>query len=372
MTAALRMWYATVILLTWFNPEVRTALASDVSLTVNGTKMLLDVPEAVIIFGDSTVDAGNNNFLRTMIKADFLPYGINFDTHQPTGRFSDGRVVPDFIASRVGLPFPLPYLHPDAKGDKILKGINFASAASGFFDGTAHRFNVAPLSRQLQWFRQYKVQLEGSVGKEKAEYILHHSLFVLSAGSNDFVNNYYQNPSLQAQYKKNEFMNFISGLIASFLQNLYFEGARKIAVVSYPPLGCVPSQITLRGRLGKARGCVESLNEASIRMNARLKLVLGTLTSSLPGIQFAYLDSYGLLYDAVQNPSKYGFTTSLEGCCGSGLVEVAYGCNVMTPFTCTNASTHIFWDSFHPTHAMNKILADSIFEQGITQLFKHN
>jgi phospholipase/lecithinase/hemolysin len=51
------------------------------------------------------------------------------------------------------------------------------------------------------------------------------------------------------------------------------------------------------------------------------------------------------------------------------MYEVAIGCNAMTPFTCANASSHVFWDSFHPTHAMNKLLADSVFEQGIAELF---
>jgi hypothetical protein len=60
-------------------------------------KILKKMPGSMIIFGDSTVDVGNNNFLRTVIKADFAPYGRNFDTKRPTGRFSDGRVVPDFI-----------------------------------------------------------------------------------------------------------------------------------------------------------------------------------------------------------------------------------------------------------------------------------
>ncbi|MCO5552460.1 hypothetical protein L7F22_005972 [Adiantum nelumboides] len=341
------------------------------SYDVNGTDITLDIPTAVIIFGDSTVDAGNNNYMTTVIKADFPPYGLNFDTHKPTGRFSDGRIVPDFIASRVGIPFPLPYLHPDAKGDKILKGINFASSASGFFDSTANHFNVAPLSRQLQWFRQYKVQLSGSVGKEKAAHILDNALYVVSSGSNDFVNNYFINPRLQKRYNQTQYLNLISGLIVSFLQDLYAEGARNIAVVSYPPLGCLPSQITLHAKARKARGCVSFLNRAAVRMNERLQLVLGTLKITLPGIQFAYLDSYNLLLDAAQNPSKYGFDATWKGCCGSGTLEVAIGCNIMTPLTCRNASTHIFWDSFHPSQAMNKILADSIFEQGIAQLFKH-
>ncbi|KAH7433694.1 hypothetical protein KP509_07G081700 [Ceratopteris richardii] len=359
------------MMLVLMKAECRVESSSQLSVTVNGTKMIMDIPEAVIIFGDSTVDTGNNNYLPTIIKANFPPYGINFDTHKATGRFSDGRVVPDFIAAKLGLPFPLPYLHPDAKGEKILKGINFASAASGFFDSTADLFKVVPMSRQLQWFRQYKVQLIGSVGRDKADHIISNALFVVSAGSNDFVNNYYINPSLRGRYSKPEYMNFLAGLATSFLQELHAEGARKVAVVSYPPFGCLPSQITLHNRLGKGRACIARLNNAAIRMNARLRLVLGTLQSTLPGIQFSFLDSYDLLLDAITNPAKYGFATAWTGCCGTGVMEVAIGCNMLTPLTCKNASTHIFWDSFHPSQAMNKILADSLFNNGVLPLFKH-
>jgi hypothetical protein len=51
---------------------------------------------AVISFGDSTIDVGNNNYLpRAVFKADYAPYGQNFARHEPTGRFSDGKIVTD-------------------------------------------------------------------------------------------------------------------------------------------------------------------------------------------------------------------------------------------------------------------------------------
>jgi hypothetical protein len=52
---------------------------------------------AVIVFGDSTVDPGNNNYVKTVFKANFAPYGKDFANHVPTGRFSNGRLTPDFI-----------------------------------------------------------------------------------------------------------------------------------------------------------------------------------------------------------------------------------------------------------------------------------
>lgn len=51
---------------------------------------------ALIIFGDSIVDVGNNNNLSTLIKANFPPYGRDFVTHRPTGRFCNGKLATDF------------------------------------------------------------------------------------------------------------------------------------------------------------------------------------------------------------------------------------------------------------------------------------
>ena len=53
---------------------------------------------ALFIFGDSFFDAGNNNYINTTtgFQANFGPYGESFFKY-PTGRFSDGRIIPDFI-----------------------------------------------------------------------------------------------------------------------------------------------------------------------------------------------------------------------------------------------------------------------------------
>lgn len=52
---------------------------------------------ALIAFGDSIVDTGMNNNIKTVIKCDFRPYGINFRGGVATGRFCDGRVPADLL-----------------------------------------------------------------------------------------------------------------------------------------------------------------------------------------------------------------------------------------------------------------------------------
>lgn len=60
----------------------------------------------LFIFGDSIYDAGNNNYINTTVMANYWPYGETFFKY-PTGRFSDGRIIPDFI----GMSFPYSYLN---------------------------------------------------------------------------------------------------------------------------------------------------------------------------------------------------------------------------------------------------------------------
>ncbi|CAL5354921.1 unnamed protein product [Camellia sinensis] len=53
---------------------------------------------ALYVFGDSTVDAGNNNYVHKAARANSLPYGIDFN-NTPTGRFTNGKTIADFIGS---------------------------------------------------------------------------------------------------------------------------------------------------------------------------------------------------------------------------------------------------------------------------------
>nr|KYP76382.1 GDSL esterase/lipase At2g04570 [Cajanus cajan] len=57
-----------------------------------------DVP-AVIAFGDSILDTGNNNHIETIINANRKPYGRDFLDGKPTGRFCNGKIPSDLLGS---------------------------------------------------------------------------------------------------------------------------------------------------------------------------------------------------------------------------------------------------------------------------------
>jgi len=54
---------------------------------------------AIYVFGDSTADVGNNNYLPggDVPRANFPHNGVDFPTSRPTGRFSNGYNGVDFL-----------------------------------------------------------------------------------------------------------------------------------------------------------------------------------------------------------------------------------------------------------------------------------
>ncbi|GKV27220.1 hypothetical protein SLEP1_g36414 [Rubroshorea leprosula] len=72
---------------------------------------------AIITFGDSSVDVGNNDYLPTLSKANYPPYGKKFINHKPTGRFCNGKLTTDISAETLRFKnYALAYLSPGASG----------------------------------------------------------------------------------------------------------------------------------------------------------------------------------------------------------------------------------------------------------------
>ncbi|OVA17898.1 Lipase [Macleaya cordata] len=320
---------------------------------------------AFFIFGDSVVDVGNNNQLYTLVKANFPPYGRDFVSHSPTGRFCNGKLATDFTAENLGFTsYPPAYLSPEAKGKNLLTGSNFASAASGYYDRTAQLYHAISLTQQLEYYKDYQRKVVKIAGKSKAASIFSDSIYLISAGSSDFVQNYYINPLLYKSYTPDQFSTQLQKSISSFIQNLYGLGARRIGVTSLPPIGCLPAAITLFG--AGSNQCVERLNKDAVSFNNKLKSTVEGLQKKLSGLKMVTFDIYQPLFDLVTKPSDHGFFETRKACCGTGTIETSLLCNSRTAGTCSNATGYVFWDGFHPSEAANKILADDLLLQGIS------
>ncbi|KAL0441459.1 UNVERIFIED_CONTAM: GDSL esterase/lipase APG [Sesamum radiatum] len=321
---------------------------------------------AIITFGDSVVDVGNNDYVHTIFKANYPPYGRDFKNQEATGRFCNGKLATDITAENLGFTsYPPAYLSPQASGKNLHLGSNFASAGAGYDEHTSLLSHVIPLSQQLEYYKEYQGKLTKVAGSKKAASIIKDALYLVSAGSSDFIQNYYVNPFLNKAYTPDQYSSYLVSVFTSFIKSLYGLGARRIGVTSLPPLGCLPAARTIFGF--HESGCVSRINTDAQQFNKKINSAATQLQKQLPDLKIVVFDVFKPLYDLVADPKKNGFTEATRGCCGTGTVETtSLLCNPKSYGTCSNASQYVFWDSVHPSQAANQILADSLIIQGIS------
>ncbi|KAG5516816.1 hypothetical protein RHGRI_037530 [Rhododendron griersonianum] len=219
---------------------------------------------AILIFGDSLLDTGNNNFIPTILKANHKPYGQDFPGKIPTGRFSNGKLVSDLLASALGIKDTVPpFLDPNLPQEELQTGVCFASAGSGYDDMTTVMSGVIPVSKQPEYLKQYIEKLKGATGEAKANWYL--------------------------------LTNIVN------VQELYNQGCRNMLIAGLPPLGCWGAGFNMGGR------CVDYSQSQSY--NQKLVAMLSQLQESLPGSKLVYADFYTPLFDMMNNPQEYGKTS---------------------------------------------------------------
>lgn len=308
---------------------------------------------SIIVFGDSSVDPGNNNDLQdTWHKGNFLPYGNDFEHSIPTGRFSNGRLVTDLIAAALGYRNEIKaYLDRNLKQEDLLHGVSFASGGSGYDDFTANITNVISLSKQLEYFKEYKIRIEKLVGEINAHKIVRNSVYVLSMGTNDFLQNYYIDPTRANTFTITQYQRYLIDCMETYVKKMHSLGVRRLAVVGMEPFGCMPLIRTTRDSVN----CSEDMNQVALSFNLLLKVKLSEIEATL-GMRTAFVDIYGLIQNVLQYPLKYGFTETKKGCCGSGLTE--FGTALRGLSMCKDHSKYIYWDAVHFTESMYYIIAD--------------
>lgn len=339
--------------------------------TLENQKASNNSVSAIFVFGDSTSDPGNNNYITTPFKSNFPPYGTDFTNQTATGRFTNGLLANDFIARYVGVKdYVPPYLDPSLSMDELMSGVSFASAGSGFDPLTPRISNVISMSKQLEYFKEYQTRLEVAVGKKRAKHVISNALFLVSAGTNDFIVNYYTVPIRRKSYDVHGYMDFLMKQVHQFMKGLWDEGARRIGVVGLTPMGCLPIVITLYSYSPiQNRTCVEDLSTVAREFNIRLQSELNSMQSGLAhsGSRITYLDTYTLIADMTMG-HKFDFDEVSRGCCGTGLLEASFICN-RNVVVCGDVSKYVFWDSIHPTERAY-YLASKSFQPAIDSIIK--
>ncbi|CAI9110077.1 OLC1v1010041C1 [Oldenlandia corymbosa var. corymbosa] len=323
---------------------------------------------ASYIFGDSLVDAGNNNYLQTLSKANIKPNGIDFKASggNPTGRYTNGRTIGDIVGELLGQPYyATPFLAPNCTGKTILHGVNYASGGGGIMNATGRIFvNRLSMDIQVDYFNITRKEIDKLLGPTKAkEYISKKSIFSVTIGSNDFLNNYLL-PVISAGTRISQSPDgFVDDLITHLkgqLTRLYNLDARKFIVGNVGPIGCIPYQKTINQL--SADECVELPNQLALQYNAKLKNLMTELNKNLPGATFVHANVYDLVMELIRNYKSYGFTTASAACCGNGGQFAGIIPCGPTSSMCQDRDKHIFWDPYHPSEAANVIIAKQLLD----------
>uniref|UniRef100_A0A803LC79 GDSL esterase/lipase 7-like n=1 Tax=Chenopodium quinoa TaxID=63459 RepID=A0A803LC79_CHEQI len=254
---------------------------------------------AFYVFGDSLFDSGNNNLLPTLAKANYFPYGLNFPGSLPTGRFTNGKTVVDFIADYLGVPYPPPRV--SVFRPTSYTGYNYASGSCGILPETGKFIGEClNLDEQMRMFKETVEKQLSSKYKNSAELsqYMAKSIFIFSVGNNDYINTYFGPFKTRKQYNPQQFAQLLVDTLSLKLQNL---------------------------------------------------------TSTLQDSHFIIGKAHGLGYDAVINPSKYGLSDSSNPCCkawGNG----TFSC-IPVEAPCSSPDENYFWDGYHLTQATYSVIA---------------
>ncbi|KAB2068324.1 hypothetical protein ES319_A08G023400v1 [Gossypium barbadense] len=301
------------------------------------------------IFGDSLSDNGNNNNLNTLAKVNYSPYGIDFPK-VPTGRFSNGKNMQDYIAEYLGFTRSMPPF-AESKGENILNGVNYASGAAGIRDETGKDLgDRIPLDKQIQNHKIIILRLSRLMRNNiETRLLLNRCIYSIQIGSNDYINNYFKPEfyDTSRRFTQMQYATLLVHQLSNQLKTLYNNGARKFAVYGLSLIGCAPFAISEYGTNGSF--CVDKLNNAAALFNERLMPLIHQLNNDLPYAKFTYL---------TPSPNSTTFVTN-GTCCtiGGGGGELC----LKNSKPCSNRGRFLFWDGFHPTEAWNEKVAERAY-----------
>ncbi|KAK3151987.1 hypothetical protein QOZ80_2BG0152920 [Eleusine coracana subsp. coracana] len=330
---------------------------------------------AMFVFGDSTADVGNNDYLPgSSARANFPHNGVDFPGGKPTGRFSNGLIGVDFLAFSMGFKkSPPPYLSLVANAANsssievtrnvtkaaasYMTGANFAPGGSGILDSTGTTINM---TKQLEYFSDLKDQMKTRLNANRVSALMSKSIFLISAGGNDAFDFFSQNKSPDYTGVQ-QFTEAVISTYDSHVKTLYNLGARKFAVIDVPLIGCCPywrSQ-NLTGE------CIEPLNQLAKSLNDGIRDLFTNLRSEMQRMKYSIASSYELVSSLIENPEVAGFEEVKSACCGGGRLNAEEGCTPKSS-CCSDRSKYLFWDLLHPTQATSKF-AGLAFYDGMAQ-----
>ena len=267
----------------------------------------------IVSFGDSLSDVGNS----------YAQYGYPASPPYAAGRYSNGPIWLDRLASRLGLAAPQASLNG---------GLDYAvGGAATDTPAISPVAGFAPLiSPALK-----VIGLVPNVNTQIASYLSNHTpsagaLYTLWAGANDFFDGQ-TDPAKPADNLKAEILTLID------------KGAKNFLVANLPSLG--------RYAAGRAEGpaAQAGLDALTLGFNLELNADLNQIQAAHPDVKLHQFDAFGLFLSVEGDPSAFGLTNVTDPA-------------ILAPGA--DANGYLFWDGVHPTAAAGRIIGDAAFKAG--------
>ncbi|KAG7034511.1 GDSL esterase/lipase [Cucurbita argyrosperma subsp. argyrosperma] len=296
-------------------------------------------PSKLFVFGDSYVDTGNTspsdpNYPKT-------PYGVTFPGH-PDGRFSNGRVLTDYVARIIGLKSPIPYRVVEKEGVEGAKdGVNFAYGGTGVFKTG---YDLPTMTTQID-FLQHLIANSTFTPQD-----INSSFALVSVSGNDYSYYLSTNGSIKG------FIPLIVRVVKQIgvnLKRIHSLGVKKISITALGPLQCVP-EITSSSDF---KHCNSSLALLVDFHNLLLRQAVDKLNKETNDSPFFILDLHAAFLSIIQNKGdpqgSIKFETPLQPCCYGA--SPGYYCGSVDEdgqkkyVLCEDPNSAFFWDEVHPT-----------------------
>ncbi|TKV92692.1 hypothetical protein SEVIR_9G176400v4 [Setaria viridis] len=323
------------------------------------SKMLRRVPAAIYVFGDSTMDVGNSNYLpgKNVPRADHPYYGIDMPAPANPMEGSAMATTPPTSSSMGFMSSPPPYLSLAPSSNNLVQtafatGVSYASSGAGILDSTNAGKSI-PLSRQVQYFSATCSKMVASKGSGAVSALLSRSIFLIGIGGNDLA------AFANAEPAHSDVAAFYDTLISNYsatITELYAMGARRFAVINVGLAGCLP----VARALDAAGACSDTRNELAAGFNGALRSLLAGLVPRLQGLAYSLADSYGIMAAIFADPLASGFTDVASACCGSGRLGAA-GC-LPTSAVCADHDRNYFWDGIHPSQRAASVRTRAFYD----------
>lgn len=268
------------------------------------------------VFGDSLSDTGN---------VSALTFGLFPGAPYFNGRFSDGPIWVEGIATGLGLPLTANGSNPNAlNGNNHAFGGSRAAGDTFFFPF----FTIPGLESQVMGYLSNVAAIDSN------------ALFVIASGANDVRD---AADGLPPAQQATAISDAIAGIDNS-IRMLAASGARQFLVANSPDIGRTPESIVVLGNSAVA-------TQLSVSFNNQLATLLDTLRNQL-GVKIRTLDFFGLINDIFDDANNNGGAEF-------GITNVTVP--IFAGFAGSpgaNPATSLFADDIHPSAVGHTITAN--------------